>query len=57
MKTNHDALAPPGSGNDRSVATTVCEVAETDLFIENLEDVIAPKLAANHNETMVSDSQ
>ena len=32
-------------------------VEEVDLFIEELEDVIAPRLSANHNETMVSDSK
>ena len=57
MKANYDALDPPASGLDRAAEARGCEVAETDLVIEILEDVIAPKLAANHNETMVSDSQ
>ena len=29
---------------------------EIDLRVEELEEVIAPKLAANHNETLVSDA-
>jgi hypothetical protein len=29
---------------------------EIDLRVEELEAVIAPKLAANHNETLVSDT-
>ena len=28
---------------------------EVELHVEELEEVIAPKLAANHNETLVSD--
>ena len=28
---------------------------EIDLRVEELEEVIAPKLAGNHNETLVSD--
>jgi hypothetical protein len=29
---------------------------EIDLRVEELEEVIAPKLATNHNETFVSDT-
>jgi hypothetical protein len=29
---------------------------EIDLRVEELEEVIAPKLAVNHNETLVSDT-
>ncbi len=29
---------------------------EIDLNVEELEEVIAPKLAANHNETLVIDT-
>ena len=29
---------------------------EIDLRVEELEEVIAPKLSANHNETLVSDA-
>ena len=29
---------------------------EIDLRVEELEEVIAPKLAANHNETLVSNA-
>jgi hypothetical protein len=29
---------------------------EVDLRIEELEEVIAPRLSANHNETMVRDA-
>jgi len=29
---------------------------EIDLRVEELEEVIAPRLAANHNETLVSDT-
>ena len=46
-----------GPAKGKSVETTVCNVEEVDLFVEGLEDVIAPRLAANHNETMVSDDE
>ena len=29
---------------------------EVDLRVEELEEVIAPKLAGNHNETLVTDT-
>ena len=29
---------------------------EIDLRVEELEEVIAPRLAGNHNETLVSDT-
>ena len=29
---------------------------EVDLRVEELEEVIAPRLAGNHNETLVSDT-
>lgn len=40
----------------RSVETMVGDVEEVDLSVEELEDVIAPRIALNHNEAMISDS-
>ena len=56
MKANQDAPAPAGADKDKSVETTVREVEEADLNVEKLEDVIAPKIVLNHNETMVRDT-
>jgi hypothetical protein len=39
----------------KPVETAATRIEESDLFVEELEQVIAPKLSANHNETMVSD--
>ena len=46
-----------GPAKGKSVETTVCNIEEVNLFVEELEDVIAPRLSANHNETMVSDEE
>ena len=53
-KFDHNQIGPP---KGKSVETTVCNVAEVHLFVEKLEDVIAPRLAANHNETMARDDE
>lgn len=39
----------------KPVKAAAISVEESDLSVEELEQVIAPKLTANHNETMVSD--
>ena len=41
--------------NEKDVKERVKET-EIDLSVEELEAVIAPKLAGNHNETLVSDA-
>ena len=48
MKTNSLDRNENGPASGKSLE-------EVDLLVEELEDVIAPKLAANHNETMVED--
>ena len=53
-KVDHNQVGP---AKGKSVETTVCNVEEVDLFVEGLEDVIAPRLAANHNETMARDDE
>ena len=55
MTGNHVAPDPTGSGNDKPVKTPVCSSEETELVVENLEDVIAPRIALNHNESVVGD--
>lgn len=39
----------------KAVEPAATNIEESDLFVEELEQVIAPKLSANHNETLVSD--
>ena len=53
-KFDHNQIAPT---KGKSVKATVCKGEEVDLFVEGLEDVIAPRLAANHNETMARDDE
>src|SRR5215831_2408875 len=55
MATSNTKSNEDGPAKARSVETTVCKIEVFDLFVEELEAVIAPKLAANHNETMVDD--
>ena len=50
INQNDNAL-PKG----KPVETAASNIEEVDLSVEELEQVIAPKLTANHNETMVSD--
>ena len=57
MKTNTLDRNENGPPKGKSVETTVCNAAEVDLFVEGLEDVIASRLAANHNETMARDDE
>ncbi|MDQ3665495.1 MAG: hypothetical protein M3410_02655 [Acidobacteriota bacterium] len=46
-----------GPAKAKSVETTVSDIEEVNLFVEELEDVIAPKIVLNHNEAMVSDEE
>ena len=46
-----------GSPKGLSVETTVRNIEEVDLLVEEFEGVIAPKLATNHNQTLVDDDQ
>ena len=55
MKTTSIDRSENGPAKDKTVESSVCNIEEANLEIEELEEVIAPKLTANHNETMVSD--
>lgn len=55
MKANSIDRNENGPAKDKTVESSVCNIEEANLEIEELEEVIAPKLTANHNETMVSD--
>ena len=57
MKANSLDCNENGPAKGKSVETTVCNIEEVNLFVEELEDVIAPRLAANHNETVVDDEE
>jgi hypothetical protein len=46
-----------GLPKGKSVETTVCNIEEVDLLVEELENVIAPAIITNHNETMVDDME
>lgn len=57
MKTNcfdHNRI---GLAEGKPAGTTLRKIEEIDLFVEEREDVIVPRLAANHNETMVIDDE
>ena len=46
----------------KAADTTASNIEAVELFVEELENVIAPsglevKLASNHNQTLVSDSE
>lgn len=57
MKAISLDLNEKGLPKDRSVETTVCNIEEVELLVEELEGVIAPAIALNHNETMVDDME
>ena len=40
----------------KSVEATACNIEDVELFVEELERVIAPGML-NHNQTLVSDSE
>jgi hypothetical protein len=57
MNANNLDRADSGPGNGGSFETPATAVKEADLFVEELEEVIAPKIAINHNEAMVFDEE
>ncbi|HXG65996.1 MAG TPA: hypothetical protein VNO70_12915 [Blastocatellia bacterium] len=55
MKANRLDRNENGLPKGKSVEPTVCNIEEVVLLVEELEGVIAPAIAANHNETLVGD--
>ena len=55
MKENRSEHKTNVPAQGKSVETTDNKIEEVHLSIEELEEVIAPRIALNHNETMVND--
>lgn len=57
MKASSLGRNENGPPKGKSVETTVSNIEEVNLFVEELEDVIAPRISFNHNETMARDDE